>query len=32
MTMEMSGMPNTGERSVDMSVNGSTHMYMQLVP
>ena len=32
MTMEMSGMPNTGGRSVDMSVNGSTHMYMQLVP
>ena len=32
MTMEMSGIPNTAGRSVDMSVNGSTHMYMELVP
>jgi hypothetical protein len=32
MTTEMTGMPNTGGRAVDMSMNGATHMYMELVP
>lgn len=32
MTMEMSGLPNTGGRAMSMSVNGSTQMYMELVP
>ena len=30
MTMEMAGLPNTGGRSVNMSIDGSTHMYMEL--
>ncbi len=32
MSMEMSGLPNTGGRAVGMNMNGSTHMYMELVP
>jgi hypothetical protein len=30
MTMEMGGLPNTGGRAVGMSMDGSTHMYMEL--
>jgi hypothetical protein len=30
MTMEMAGLPNTGGRAVNMSMDGSTHMYMEL--
>lgn len=30
MTTEMGGLPNTGGRSVSMSMDGSTHMYMEL--
>ncbi len=30
MTMEMSGLPNTGGRAVSMRMDGSTHMYMEL--
>jgi hypothetical protein len=30
MTMEMAGLPNNGGRAVNMSMDGSTHVYMEL--